>query len=99
MIILWSKYFLTIYFMYNSKCCSDFMCILHTVVVIGALNWLLVGLAGFFGGGANWDVVQLVLGGTSYGPAIVYTIIGVAGILDVIGWIMHKCEMCAKCKE
>ena len=30
------------------------------LVIIGGLNWLLVGLGGFFG--SNWNVVNLILG-------------------------------------
>lgn len=82
----------------KSKCCNDFMCILHTIVLIGALNWLLVGLSALLGRG-NWDVVQLALGGTNYGPAIAYTIVGVAGALELVGYIVHKCGWCSKCKS
>ncbi|GAX91219.1 DUF378 domain-containing protein [Effusibacillus lacus] len=47
-----------------------------TLVIIGALNWLLVGLFQF-------DLVATVLGGgnpAAWLPRVVYTLVGVAGI-------------------
>jgi uncharacterized protein len=49
-----------------------------TLVIIGALNWLLVGLF-------EWDLVSALLGGDSHRVSsglsrIVYTIIGLCGL-------------------
>jgi uncharacterized membrane protein YuzA (DUF378 family) len=49
-----------------------------TLVIIGALNWLLVGLF-------QWDLVNALLGGSGYRPSsgasrIVYTVIGLCGL-------------------
>lgn len=50
---------------------------LHTVsfilVVVGALNWLLVGF--------NWNLVDAIFGAGSTLSKIVYIIVGLAGIL------------------
>ncbi|WP_048601917.1 DUF378 domain-containing protein [Rubeoparvulum massiliense] len=42
-------------------------------VIIGALNWLLIGLF-------NWDLVQWLFGGNEIVPRIIYIAIGLAGL-------------------
>ncbi len=48
------------------------------LVIIGALNWGLIGLL-------NIDLVKLILGGqvgaTPLGPKIIYIIVGIAGVI------------------
>ncbi|MGK0209245.1 MAG: uncharacterized membrane protein YuzA (DUF378 family) [Patescibacteria group bacterium] len=48
------------------------------LVIIGALNWLLVGLGGFFGG--NWNVVWMLLGTWPAVMNIVYVLVGLSGV-------------------
>ncbi|OCT12474.1 DUF378 domain-containing protein [Paenibacillus pectinilyticus] len=52
-----------------------------TLVIIGALNWLLVGLF-------EWDLVSAILGGDSHRESsaisrVVYTLVGLCGIICV----------------
>ncbi|UJF31194.1 DUF378 domain-containing protein [Paenibacillus hexagrammi] len=52
-----------------------------TLVIIGALNWLLVGLF-------EWDLVSALLGGDSHRESsgisrIVYSLVGLAGLYCV----------------
>ena len=49
------------------------------LVVIGALNWGLVGL-GMLMGGANWNVVQMLLGSWPTVEAVVYVLVGLSGV-------------------
>lgn len=51
------------------------------LTIIGALNWGLVGLAGFVGGGANWNVVNLLLGSWPQVEWIVYVLVGLSGLV------------------
>jgi len=53
------------------------------LVIIGAINWGLVGIGDFFG--ANWNVVNLILGGISWLEAIVYVLVGIAGVMMIFG--------------
>ena len=51
------------------------------LVIIGAINWLLVGLF-------QWDLVSTILGGESLRASsllsrIVYSIVGVAGLYSI----------------
>lgn len=64
---------------------STVVCVL---VVVGALNWGLVGLGWLVGNGADWNVVQMILG-TGTVTAVVYVLIGLAGV--------YKLAMCSKC--
>lgn len=56
------------------------------LVIVGALNWGLVGLGGFMG--ANWNVVNLVVGAWPQVEWIVYVLVGIAGIIH-----MKSCRM------
>lgn len=52
-------------------------CIALTLVIIGALNWLLVGLI-------NFNLVDTLFGVGSILSKIIYIIVGIAGIWSLI---------------
>ena len=62
-----------------------------TLLLIGSLNWLLVGIGGFAGG--NWNVVNLVFGSWPTLEWIIYVLVGLSA-LQVL--LTHKkdCKMC-----
>lgn len=45
-----------------------------TLVIVGAINWGLVGLAGF-------NVVELILGAVPWLERLVYVLVGVSGVV------------------
>ena len=47
-----------------------------TLVIIGALNWLLIGLFSF-------DLVATLFGNMSVFSRIVYVLVGIAGIISI----------------
>ena len=47
-----------------------------TLVIIGALNWLLIGLF-------NFDLVATLFGNMSVLSRIVYVLVGISGILSI----------------
>lgn len=49
------------------------------LVLVGAVNWGLVGVGGLLG--QNWNVVNLVLGSWQWLELLVYVLVGVAGVL------------------
>lgn len=57
------------------------------LVLVGALNWGLVGL-GWLVNGADWNVVHKLLGSWMQVEAIVYVLVGLAGV--------YKLTMCSK---
>jgi uncharacterized membrane protein YuzA (DUF378 family) len=71
------------------------MKILHMVafilLVVGGLNWGLVGLGDF--AGANWNLVNLLLGSW---PSIEWTVYVLVGISAVWLLITHK-KSCKEC--
>ncbi len=53
--------------------------VLVLLVVVGALNWGLVGLGGLMG--SDWNVVHLLLGGvSSVLENVVYLLVGLSGL-------------------
>ncbi len=46
------------------------------IVIVGALNWLLVGLFGF-------DLVATVFGTMSVGSRIIYSLVGLGGLFMI----------------
>ncbi|HTR18823.1 MAG TPA: DUF378 domain-containing protein [Candidatus Paceibacterota bacterium] len=52
------------------------------LLVIGGLNWLLVGLGGFFGG--NWNVVNLLLGSWPQVEWLVYILVGLSAVYEIV---------------
>ncbi|MEK7473189.1 MAG: DUF378 domain-containing protein [Patescibacteria group bacterium] len=59
------------------------------LVMVGALNWGLVGIGNF--AGSNWNVVNLLLGAWPQVEWLVYILVGVsAGAM----LIKDKCKMC-----
>lgn len=51
------------------------------LVIIGAVNWGLVGLGGFLG--ANWNVVNILLGAWPQVEWLVYVLVGISGIMHI----------------
>lgn len=48
------------------------------LVIIGGLNWGLVGIGNFMSG--NWDLVDLILGSVPWLANIVYILVGLSAI-------------------
>lgn len=62
------------------------------LLVVGGLNWGLIGLGGFMG--ANWNVVDMILGSWPQVEWIVYILVGLSALLLLV---KHKgeCRMCS----
>ena len=74
--------------MFGKNCCT-FCGLACALMIIGALNWGLVGLGWLLGGGANWNVVNLVLGQWMWLEAVVYILVGLAGLYKL--FMYPKC--------
>ncbi len=61
------------------------------LVMVGALNWGLVGLGEFLGG--NWNVVNLILGSWPVIEWLVYLLVGAAAVYEIF---THK-KGCRDC--
>jgi uncharacterized protein len=60
------------------------------LVLVGAVNWGLVGL-GWLMGGADWNVVHMILGKWMTLEAVVYVLVGLSGIYMLAG--CKNCKM------
>ena len=59
--------------------------IAYVLVVIGAINWGLVGITSFSGVSYSWDIVALIFGGFPWLAAIIYLLVGLSGL-----WVLVK---------
>ncbi len=67
------------------------------LLVVGGLNWGLVGLGMLFGG-ADWNVVYRLLGSMPVLEGVVYVLVGVAAVMSLVGCKCSKCKAaCAAC--
>ena len=60
------------------------------LVIIGALNWGLIGLGGFMG--SDWNVVHMILGGWPQVEWVVYILVGLSALGKLLGC---KCSTCS----
>lgn len=70
------------------KCSKGLHMVTFTLLLIGGLNWLLVGLFG-------WDVGELFGGQAAVISRIVYVLVGLSALVEIF---CHKscCKMCGK---
>jgi len=61
------------------------------LVIIGAINWGLVGLGGFFGG--DWNIVGLLLGKWMVLENIVYVLVGISGVMLIFNCRCKTCKV------
>ena len=60
--------------------------IAKVLVIIGALNW---GLVGIF----DWNLVTAIFGGVPVVEDIIYILVGLSGIILIFS-CLGKCKMC-----
>jgi len=69
------------------------------LLVVGGLNWGLVGVSMLMGKDMDWNVVNMLLGSWPVVEAIVYVLVGVAAVVKVVGCPCGKCKAaCATCE-
>ena len=81
----------------NSKgCCKKGSCavgmIAKILVIVGGVNWGLVGLGMLLGKMGSWNIVHAILGSLPAIEAIVYVLVGVAAVMKIFGCKCHKCD-------
>jgi len=52
------------------------------LVIVGAVNWGLVGL-GMLLGGQGWNVVEMLLGSMPTVESVVYVLVGLSGVYQL----------------
>lgn len=53
------------------------------LIIVGALNWGLVGIGYFVDATANWNLVNLLLGSVPALEAVVYLLVGLSAIYGI----------------
>jgi uncharacterized membrane protein YuzA (DUF378 family) len=70
------------------------------LLIIGGLNWGLVGLASIFGGPtADWNLVHLIFGFSPVLVAIIYILVGLAGVVWLFGGCKHGKHASCVCES
>ncbi len=62
------------------------------LVLIGGLNWGLVGAGMLMG--SDWNVVGMLLGSWPTVVAVVYLLVGIATLVKIFGCPCKKCKDC-----
>ncbi|MSU44891.1 DUF378 domain-containing protein [Candidatus Nomurabacteria bacterium] len=65
--------------------------IVKILLIIGGINWGLIGVGVLMGSISNWNVVHMILGSMPIIEGIVYVLVGVAAVLSIFGC---KCKTC-----
>ena len=79
--------------------CKDGVCkggcmmskIAKILVIVGGVNWGLVGLGMLLGKGDAWNVVHMIFGSMATLEGIIYVLVGVAAVMKIFGCKCHKC--------
>jgi uncharacterized membrane protein YuzA (DUF378 family) len=84
--------------MKNNMCkegCCKKSCICKIIakilVIVGGLNWGLVGLGMLLGKADAWNLVKMIFGSMPTVEAIVYLLVGIAAIMLIVGCKCKKC--------
>jgi len=87
--------------MCSSKCCGGgctVSMIARILLIVGGVNWGLVGVGMLTGASGSWNVVSMVLSSVPTLEAVVYVLVGVAGVMSIWGCKCSKCKAaCASC--
>lgn len=69
------------------------------LVIIGAVNWGLVGVGMLMS--SDWNIVHKLLESVPALEAVVYVLVGVAGVMKIFGCKCKKCMggVCSTCAE
>ncbi len=65
--------------------------VIKILLIIGGINWGLVGIALLMGSDRNWNVVNLLLGSWPVVEGIVYILVGIAAVMKIFGCKCKKC--------
>ncbi len=68
------------------------------LLVIGGINWGLVGVGMLMSAESSWNVVNMLLGSWPTVESVVYVLVGVAGVMKLFGCRCKKC-MSGTCME
>lgn len=65
-------------------------CAAQWLVLVGAINWGLIGV-GYFVGGSDWNVVRMIFGSIPVLESVIYILVGASAVVSIVGC---PCGMC-----
>lgn len=67
------------------------------LVIVGALNWGIVGVGMLMG--SSWNLVTMIFGSMPTVEAVVYLLVGISALVKIFGCPCKKCKEanCASC--
>ena len=89
--------------MCNSNCCCKWggcttSKTVKIILIVGGLNWGLVGLGMLTGNGMDWNIVRMLFYSVQKIEALIYVIVGAAAVMQIFGCKCTKCkEACGTC--
>ena len=78
---------------YKEGCCKHGCVgkmIAKILLIIGGINWGLVGIGMLLG--SDWNVVHMIFSFSPAVEAIIYILVGIAAIVKIFGCCCHKCK-------
>lgn len=76
----------------NGKCGCVMSLIAKILLIIGGLNWGIVGVGMLMM--KEWNLVTMLLGSVPTIEAIIYVVVGIAAIVSIFGCPCAKCKAC-----
>ena len=61
------------------------------LVIVGGVNWGLIGFGTLLGSEGGWNVLNMLLGSIPVLEAVVYVLVGISAILMIFGCKCKKC--------
>ena len=81
--------------MCNTKSCGCWPSkIAKILLIVGGLNWGLVGVGMLMG--SNWNLVNMIFGSMATVEAVVYVLVGVSAVVKIV---CCRCKKCMSCKD
>jgi uncharacterized membrane protein YuzA (DUF378 family) len=78
--------------MCKGKKCSS-MKIAKWLLVIGGINWGIIGLGMLLGNSLDsWNLIHLIFGSMAGIEGIIYVLVGIAAIMKIFGCKCKKCK-------
>ena len=65
------------------------------LLIIGGLNWGLLGLGMLMGKMDSWNVIRMIFHSMPVVEVIIYVLVGLAAIMKIFGCRCKKCMVCA----
>lgn len=76
----------------KKKGCCTAKLIAKILVIIGGVNWGLIGIGMLFGFGSDWNLVHFIFSFSSVVEAIVYILVGIAAVMMIFSCKCRKCQ-------